>query len=142
MRLFGSIVALGVLSSSQMAYADNESNKDVEKLAKRLVNQFWTDVKLAKVKSYSRLLAHHFQGINTSGVYTRKQQIAGLQSVTVTAFTITKLIASKFGNTLVISYDFTAQGQGIVSGPSIDVWHKKGHEWKQISHSYVPFQPI
>jgi hypothetical protein len=139
--LFGSIVALGALCTSQPAYAQGDSSThETEKLAKKLVNKFWKDVEHQDVKAYSKLLAPHFQGINISGAYTRAQQISGLKGLTVTSFKITKLIASRFQDTLVISYDFTAQGMGIVSGPSVDIWHKKDQKWKQISHTYVPFQ--
>lgn len=139
-RLFGVLVAVGIVCANQTAYALTDANQATHKLARRLVTQFWNDVKHQDVKAYSHLLAPHFQGINISGVYTRSDQISGLQSLTVTKFKITKLIASRFNSTLVISYDFSAKGKDIVSGPCIDVWHKNGPHWKQVSHTYVPFQ--
>jgi len=141
--LFGFVATVGILCTNQTVYAHENSSvlfeKGSDKLAERLVTRFWNDVKHANVKAYSKLLAPHFQGINIFGVFTRSQQISGLQGVTVTKFTIKKLISSRYDDTLVISYDFLAEGNGIVSGPSIDVWRKIDHKWKQISHTYVPF---
>lgn len=144
--LSASIALIGMMSLHQSAYAtcpcSTSSEERTEEIAEALVNRFWTEVKNANVKGYSKLLAKGFQGINIDGIYTRKDQITGLKNLTVTSFKINHLIASKFDNTLVISYHFHAEGQGIVSGPSIDIWQREGFFWKQISHSYVPFNPI
>lgn len=115
------------------------SERSTQKLAKHLVDKFWNDVKRQDVHAYSHLLAARFQGLNTSGHYNKEDQISGLEGLTVTSFKIKNLIASRYGKTLVISYDFLAEGQGIVSGPSTDIWHKKKCQWKLVSHSYVPF---
>ncbi len=104
-----------------------------------LVHSFWESVMRQDVESYSHKLSHNFQGLNTDGIYNRHDQITGLSGLTVTSFQLENLKTSRSGKTLVISYDFYATGDGIVSGPSIDVWQKCDKTWKQISHSYVPF---
>lgn len=141
--VLGSIMSLGTLSASKPKDARKElksSKKSSQRLGFTLVNHFWEEVEEQDVNAYSELLAPHFQGINVDGIYTRSEQISGLEGLTVTSFTITNLIAARYCNTLVVSYDFTAEGDGVTSGPSIDIWEEKDHEWKLISHSYVPYQ--
>ena len=110
-----------------------------EAFGKALVTNFWNQVVQQDVKGYSFLIAKNFQGLNTDGVYNRDDQISGLQGLTVTSFTLENVFVAKYHRTLVISYDFIAEGEGIVSGPSIDVWHDRDGHWKLVSHSYVPF---
>ncbi|MCE5295104.1 MAG: nuclear transport factor 2 family protein, partial [Chlamydiales bacterium] len=117
----------------------NAETSHSETTGYRLVNRFWTHVMKQDVRAYSNMLACNFQGLNIDGIYNRQDQITGLSSLSVTSFQLKNLTTSRSGKTLVISYDFYATGDGIVSGPSIDVWHKSGKTWKQISHSYVPF---
>jgi len=144
--VFKALFIFGMLSSvciTKPALAQSHTlSKEAseQKLAFKLVTKYWKAVERQDVKLYSHFLAPHFQGINISGIYTRNDQISGLESLTVTSFKLENLKASSFNDTLVISYDFQAQGQGIVSGPSMDIWHKKHNKWKLISHTYVPFQ--
>lgn len=144
--VFKALFVFSMLSSfckTNPAYAENQTiSKETsnEKLAFKLVSKFWKAVERQDVKLYTELLAPHFQGINIAGIYTRSEQITGLKNLTVTSFKLENLKASSFEDTLVISYDFHAHGHDIVSGPCIDIWHKKHNKWKQISHTYVPFQ--
>lgn len=132
---------IGMLCMNQTALAHECSDhSSSEHLATELVHQFWNDVKRQNVEAYSRLISSDFQGLNTDGIYNRKNQISGLEGLTVRSFSIQNLTAARYDNTLVISYDFVARGRGIVSGPSIDVWHKRKYKWKLVSHSYVPFK--
>lgn len=110
-----------------------------QKLGRILVQRFWKDVENQNVRAYSDQFDDTFQGLNLEGIYNKASQIEALKNLTVTSFKLKKLISVRHENTLVISYDFYAQGEGIVSGPCIDIWVKKGKEWKQVSHSYVPF---
>lgn len=145
MTLCTSLLTVGALCFCEPGYASkcsSSSEASTQVLATHLVTKFWNDVKEQDVTAYSRLIAKRFQGLNTAGHYNKDEQIAGLQGLTVTAFTLNNLIAARYEDTLVISYDFLAEGSGIVSGPSIDIWHKKKCRWKLISHSYVPFQVI
>ncbi len=131
------ISSCGYLAAAQ---ARVKSEKiDTQAIGYHLVNSYWKNVMQQDVASYSSKIACNFQGLNTHGIYTRENQITGLSNLTVTAFTLSNLTTSRFGKTLVISYNFYATGEGIVSGPSIDIWHKCGKKWKLISHSYVPF---
>ena len=127
----------GFLSAVQVTA--NAKNSHSETTGYHLVNSFWTNVMKQDVRAYSNMRASNFQGLNIDGIYSRQDQITGLSNLSVTSFQLNNLTTSRFGKTLVISYNFNATGDGIVSGPSIDVWHKSGKTWKQISHSYVPF---
>ena len=131
------ICSCGFLSAAQRTQK-MENSRD-ETTGYHLVNSFWNSVMKQEVRVYSCKLACNFQGLNIDGIFDRQDQIAGLSSLTVTSFQLNNLTTSRSGKTLVISYDFYATGDGIVSGPSIDVWQKGGKTWKQISHSYVPF---
>ncbi len=131
------ICSCGFLSAAQAA--NKSENSQNQAIGYHLVNSFWNSVMQQDVRSFSSKLACNFQGLNIGGTYNRQDQITGLSTLTVTSFHLTNLTASRCGKTLVISYDFYAMGNGIVSGPSIDVWYKCGKRWKQISHSYVPF---
>lgn len=111
-----------------------------QKRGEALVRRFWNSVERQDIKAYSEAIDCTFRGLNTAGIYNRDDQIAGLSSLTVTAFELRNLVSEKHGKTLVISYDFYAVGEGIVSGPSIDVWYQVCDGWKLISHSYVPFE--
>lgn len=134
--------ALGTLCFVPSVHA-SEQQQNAEysnhKLANTLVHRFWRDVEEQDVAGYSRQIALRFQGLNISGHYDRDEQIAGLESLTVTKFKIKNLSAAKYEDTLVVSYDFLAKGEGVTSGPCIDVWFHRNGEWKLISHSYVPF---
>ncbi len=110
-------------------------------VAHRLVHNFWSAVEHQNTKLYSKLIADCFQGLNIDGHYDKKDQIEGLESLRILRFKIHRLHAVRQGDTLVVSYDFQARGQGVTSGPSIDVWRTHGHYWRLISHSYVPFKP-
>lgn len=137
-----SLLAIGALCICQPGYASkwsSSSEKSTRTLARHLVTEFWNDVKEQEVTAYSKQISNRFQGLNTSGHYNKDEQIAGLQGLTVTAFTLNHIVAARYKDTLVIAYDFLAEGVGIVSGPSIDIWHKKKCRWNLISHSYVPF---
>ena len=143
--VFVSIVTLGACLYSLPAHAHEDSSTSFnvsprEQLIARLVNTFWESVQRQDVRAYSKMLAPKFQGINIYGVYDRAQQIAGLQGLTVKKFKITHVFAAKYNDTLTISYNFTAEGRGIVSGPSIDIWQRINQKWKLISHTYVPYQ--
>lgn len=127
-----SLVAFECSTSSSI----NESD---QKLGRKLVNQYWNDVKHQDVQSYANKISKHFHGISIQGIYDKCQQVNGLENLTVTSFRLENLVAVRYCNTLEISYNFHAEGEGIVSGPSIDIWHKKGEKWKLISHTYVPF---
>lgn len=113
---------------------------DSQKIGEKLVSQFWQNVEKQDICAYSKAIACSFQGLNLAGIYDREDQIFGLSHLTVTAFELKNLVQTQEGNTLIVSYDFYALGEGIVSGPSIDVWHKTSQGWKQVSHSYVPFE--
>lgn len=141
--LAASLMAIGLICCSLPIGAAehcSDANSSADKLGCKLVSHFWSDVQHQDVAGYSRLLAARFQGLNTDGHYDKKEQISGLKDLTVSKFALKHLIAAQYGNTLVVSYDFVAKGQGIVSGPSIDVWQKKSCQWKLVSHSYVPYE--
>jgi hypothetical protein len=144
--IYASLLLLGSFCLTETAHAHcdkcSSSSKEIstQKLARSLVKHYWNEVKEENVKGYSRLIALGFQGLNINGIYNRNDQISGLQGLTVTKFRIEDLVAARYKNTLVISYEFLAEGTGIVSGPSIDIWFENDGEWKLISHSYVPFQ--
>ncbi len=131
------ICSCSFLSAAHVAV--KEENSSNQTTGYHLVNSFWNSVMKQDIGKYSSKLACNFQGLNIDGIFNRQEQIAGLSSLTVTSFYLSNLTTSRSGETLVISYDFYATGNGIVSGPSIDVWQKCGKKWKQISHSYVPF---
>ncbi len=141
--IYTSLFVLGSFCVNQTAQADECANSyseiSTEKLARSLVKHFWNEVKEQNVIGYSHLITNDFQGINVEGIFNKEDQVSGLQSSRVTKFKLKDLIAARHGNTLVISYEFLAEGSGIVSGPSIDIWYKKEGHWKIISHSYVPF---
>ena len=113
---------------------------DSQEIGEKLVCQFWQNVERQDIKAYSKALDCSFQGLNLEGIFDREDQIYGLSHLTVTAFELKNLVQTGQGKILVVSYDFYALGEGIVSGPSIDVWHKTSRGWKLISHSYVPFE--
>ncbi len=150
--LFSSLIALGVFiggnaleGSSLSHYHDKNSDcraEDSQELGEYLVNKFWRDVKYQRVNAYSELIARGFKGLNIFGHYDRNDQISALQNLTVTVYDLRRLRVSRFGNTLVIAYNFYAEGENITSGPCIDVWKRRncGSEWLLISHSYVPFE--
>lgn len=141
--IFSAVFACCSFGLNTAAVADEchcaHKKLNTEELAHHLVHHFWRAVKHQDVEEYSSLLAIGFQGLNVNGHFNRQDQISGLEGLTITKFKIDDLIASRYGDTLVISYDLLAEGDGIVPGPSIDIWHKKGCSWKQVSHSYVPF---
>lgn len=110
-----------------------------QKIGEKLVCSFWKSVERQDIQAYSNAIDDTFQGLNQGGIYNREDQIMGLSGLTVTAFELQNLKAARHGKSLVISYDFYALGEGIVSGPSIDVWHDTCEGWKLISHAYVPF---
>ncbi|MBS0635323.1 MAG: hypothetical protein JSR37_07670 [Verrucomicrobia bacterium] len=134
------VAAVAILTLEQLPLsAKNAPKQEHTAEGYRLVHSFWNCVMNQDVVCYSKKLACNFQGLNLDGVYTQQDQISGLLGLTVTSFELQNLLTAKSGNTLVISYDLYATGEGIVSGPSIDVWHKTHDGWKMISHSYVPF---
>lgn len=117
------------------------SEVSAQELGRKLVTRFWTDVEEQNVKGYSRQMTPNFQGLNIHGIFNRQDQIDGLQNLTVTHFELRNLFAAIYNcDTLVISYDFVAEGEGIVSGPSLDTWCKVRGQWKLVNHSYVPFE--
>lgn len=115
----------------------NHNSADV--LAQQLVESFWRDVQQQNVAAYSKKIATQFQGLNLEGIYDKSQQVQGLSEATLTTFQINHLRAARYGNTLQVAYDFLAEGEGIVSGPSLDTWRKERCGWKLIAHAYVPF---
>lgn len=136
------ILLMGVLPVHAREHEGSSASHEesTEKLAMALVAKFWKEVEHQNVEGYSKLLAIGFQGLNISGHYNRNDQISGLEGLTVTKFKLKNLIAARYLDTLVISYDFLAQGTGVTSGPSIDIWHQEKCHWELVSHSYVPFQ--
>lgn len=139
--------AFGTFALSPAAYGSEcpcgRDEVNTEETAYRLVHNFWRAVKYQNVEEYSRLLAPGFQGLNLNGHYNREEQISGLENLTLRKFRIKDLVASRYGDTLVISYNIFAKGEGFTPGPSIDIWHCKNNCWKQVSHSYVPFpEPV
>lgn len=147
--LCASMMAFGVffVGNSIEAYSilhhggdeSDHEEKSPKEMGKKLANQFWRDVKHQRVHAYSELIAHDFKGLNESGPYNRNDQIEGLEGLSVTEFDIRHLSAAQYGDTLVFSYYFVAEGEGITSGPSIDVWQRVKGKWLLVSHSYVPF---
>lgn len=136
------LCAMGTLCLTPAMHAGNKQENLEQlnhKLASTLVHRFWHDVEEQNVAGYSSKIALRFQGLNISGHYNRADQISGLENLTVTKFKIKNLLAARYDDTLVVSYDFLAKGEGITSGPCIDVWFHRNSEWKLISHSYVPF---
>jgi hypothetical protein len=137
------IASYAFLSSFPVFARDENGRSEAadcsQKVGYRLVHGFWKSVMEQDVRRYSRELDCSFQGLNLDGIYNRDDQIEGLSSLTVTSFELHNLCTACHGKTLVVSYDFYATGEDIVSGPSIDVWQKTCAGWKQISHSYVPF---
>lgn len=137
--LVSSLMALGVVGTSHNAYAEETFHTPTKQLARKLVTRFWTAVKHQHVNAYSNLLAPQFQGMNISGSFTRNQQISSLKTIRMTHFKISQLVASRHKDTLVVTYNFTAKGKNITSGPSMDIWQRQGSHWKQVSHTYVPY---
>ncbi|MBA3721891.1 MAG: nuclear transport factor 2 family protein [Parachlamydiaceae bacterium] len=138
-------ILLGLLTISQASHAndcshDRNPEKSLQKFARELVTEFWTDVQNKDVKAFSKLMALNFQGLNIAGAFTRSEQIAGLSSLNIQSFKIQQLVATRDKNTIVITYDFIAIGDA-TNGPSIDVWSKTARHWKLVSHSYVPLLP-
>jgi hypothetical protein len=150
--LFSSLMSLGIfmagcsLEAQCSGHSNHEKNsgcciENSQELGEQLVTKFWRDVKYQRVNAYSELIALNFRGLSISGHYNRNDQISGLENLTVSEFQLRRLRVSQFGNTLVISYNLVAEGEGITSGPSLDVWkQRKCGEWRLISHSYVPFE--
>lgn len=126
-------------NASLNANSHDSQYTDALELGIYLESKFWTSVQDQNVKEFSNSLAHIFQGLNISGVYTREQQIEGLTGATLANFTFNNPIATRLHDVLVFSYDFVAIGSDLTSGPSITVWKKHAHCWKIVSHSYVPF---
>lgn len=120
-------------------YGNDFSQDYAQKLGRLLATRYWKDVEKQNVEAYSNKIACTFQGLNVDGIYNRDDQINGLMNLTVTQFKLKNLVVADHRETLVISYDLIAQGEGIVSGPSMDTWQRICNEWQLISHSYVPF---
>lgn len=117
--------------------ADHCSNLE---LGIYLETNFWETVEQQNIAKLSKKIAHIFQGLSLSGVYTREDQISGLTGVTLTFFSINQPVATRQKDVLVFSYNFIAPNEsGLVSGPTISVWKKTNCSWKMVSHSYVPF---
>lgn len=138
---FVSLFVLSVLSFNMTLSADNHScnHSNSLELGIALETNYWTLVQEQKVKKFSNKIAHIFQGLNVSGIYTRAQQIDGLTGATLARFRIKNPIAHRFEDVLVFSYDFIATGSDLTSGPTMTVWKKYDLSWKIVSHSYVPF---
>lgn len=137
------ILTLGIfciVSADARECSQSCQENDSQKIGEELVSQFWQNVEKQDIRAYSKAIACSFQGLNLAGIFDRADQIYGLSHLTVTAFELKNLVQTSQGKNLVVSYDFYALGEGIVSGPSIDVWHKTSQGWKMISHSYVPFE--
>lgn len=141
--LYVSMMALGAISIDGYVLAEEAQyfEKDnFNKFGYHLVRHFWNNVKNQNVRGYSKQIGAQFTGLNTSGEYDRKDQISGLENLILTDFTFQNLKTVRYENTLVIAYDFYAEGEEVTSGPSIDVWNLKDNRWNLISHSYVPFE--
>jgi hypothetical protein len=136
----GSLIGAGLTLGTHLHAIDHHAQDSAQRLARHLVVHFWEKVKHQDVEGYSKQIACPFLGLNISGHYDRDDQISGLEGLTVSTFEIRNLVAERYDDSLVISYDFYAQGAGITSGPSIDVWQQEGHHWQIVSHSYVPFE--
>ncbi|MBA3239523.1 MAG: nuclear transport factor 2 family protein [Parachlamydiaceae bacterium] len=115
------------------------SKESAKKLGRKLVEQLWRDVKYQRVHAYSALLADNFKGLSESGHYSRHDQIVGFENATLIDFDIRRLTAERYGDSLVVSYNFVAESKGLTSGPNIDFWHKIDCKWTLVGHSYVPF---
>lgn len=121
------------------AESRHHHKSDALELGIALETRFWNLVENHNVEKFSAKLAHIFQGLNVSGVYTIEEQINGLAQANLVSFEINNPKSHRFSDILVFSYDFVASGTGLTSGPSITVWKKDDNYWKIISHSYVPF---
>lgn len=140
--LYFSIMALGAISMPCDVQAQESQYSDKElcnKFGYHLTHHFWSDVKHKNVKAYSKQIASQFKGLNISGDYDKRDQITGLENLSLTDFSLENLKISRYATTLVVTYDFHAEGEGVTSGPSIDVWNLKDNSWKLVSHSYAPF---
>lgn len=113
---------------------------DATTLGLALETRFWTLVQSQKVKKFSRMIPHIFQGLSIQGIYNREQQITGLTGATLTGFEIQNPKGTRTGDTLVFSYEFIVEaGSDLMPGPDVSIWKKYGKSWKIVSHSYVPF---
>lgn len=137
-----SLFVLSALSFNTTLNADDNScnHSNSLELGIALETNYWNLVQEQNVKKFSNKIAHIFQGLNISGIYTRDQQIDGLTGATLRSFCIKNPIAHRFEDVLVFSYDFIARGSDLTSGPTLTVWRKYENSWKIVSHSYVPFQ--
>lgn len=117
----------------------NARSEDALELGLALETEFWTLVQEHKVQEFAQKISPIFQGLSIAGIDTRDEQINGLASSIVGSFSIQNPVASRFGDTLVISYDFIAVNSNLTSGPTISIWKKSGCNWRMVSHSYVPF---
>ncbi len=130
------LLLIGVGANSQ---ADESRKSQTTALGLKLESQYWTLVQKKDVKGFSRKIAPIFQGLNAQGAYTRSQQISGLANANLVSFSLDNPVVTRFRDVLVISYNFTAVGTGLTSGPSITVWQIECGCWKIVSHSYFPF---
>lgn len=123
------------------AHADNNDLASIQRLALELETNFWTLVENHSAEELKEKISDIFQGQNPNGFTNRSQFIAGLLKASPTSFSLNNLIATRNHNVLVVTYNFSAAGTGLVNGPTISVWKKGEHHWKLISHSYFATQP-
>lgn len=131
---------LGFQSASLHATSSTSHHCSDLELGIHLETCYWKAVQEQNIDKISEKVAHIFQGLNLSGVYTREEQIAGLTGITLPFFSIKNPVATRHDDVLVFSYNFIAPDEsGLTNGPTISVWKKCDCSWKLVSHSYVPF---
>ncbi len=105
------LLTLGALSTNHNLSAHDSSCESSVALARALLDRYWNDVKNENVKAYSSKIACGFQGLSLSGrIYNRNDQITGFQKIILTAFKIEEITAVRYDESLVISYNFLAEG--------------------------------
>lgn len=140
-RFFVLVIFCASFMTLSASHADHQVQSDL-KLALSLENDFWLAVQKDKINHLKKMISSEFQGLSPDGPYDKKQQVKGLKDASLLGFGINNPVVTREGDNLIFSYTLVAIGNGITNGPNLSTWKKHHSNWKMISHSYAPFNPI
>ncbi|MBA3957189.1 MAG: hypothetical protein H0X51_02175 [Parachlamydiaceae bacterium] len=138
---FLQIAILMLISCVGSLSAENYQERDALLLAHELETSFWLQVQNQNEPVYARAISTIFQGSGPTGTLSRDQYLQILNQAVVNEFALKHIIATKNKDIMVVTYEFTYKGLGILSGEKLSVWKHSRQGWKLVSHSFSALAP-
>ena len=108
MKKFGSILLLilsFIIFNAQILPAQELKEKDnIEILGKKLVYNFWNDLKQNNIESINKYMASGFQSIHNDGARSKEEELKLIKNLNLGDFELTNFKVTQADNLLVVTY--------------------------------------